>query len=61
MREGRTRDSISECPAWHETIMGGNIQIPDPSLQANEPSRLPAKTVFKFNISTPAGWNGCAR
>jgi len=33
-------------------------QHSDPSLQANEPSQLPAKTGFKFNIYTPAGRNG---
>ena len=43
------RESILYAGAEPATRLLGR-QHSDPSLQANEPSQLPAKTVFKFNI-----------
>ena len=43
------RESILYAGAEPATGLLGR-QHSDPSLQANEPSQLPAKTVFKFNI-----------
>ena len=54
------RESILYAGAEPATRLLGR-QHSDPSLQANEPSQLPAKTAFKFNIYTPAGLTGGAR
>jgi len=43
------RESILYAGAEPATRLLGR-QHSDPSLQANEPSQLPAKTTFKFNI-----------
>jgi len=50
------RESILYAGAEPATRLLGR-QHSDLSLQAKEPSQLPAKTMFKFNIYTPASCN----